>query len=231
MDDWFSRIASILLCSIALSGLTIAQQEEESLFYITGAVRNSGAYKLKGRPSVLKLIEAAGGLTDNHTPTAIIIRESRTPQEELTTHIVDINSLLRGVITKEAYLEPGEIVVVSSGQLFFISGEVNAPGSFRYNVGITLRQAISLAQGMTSHAEPDRAYISRVDAASGKGQVITVDLGEIMKGKKEDVAIEPGDVIVVPSNRPKSTDDLRRLIDTPPLRGLPSVQRGSYKKG
>lgn len=237
MDDWFNRIASILLCSIALSGSTIARQEEESLFYITGAVRNSGAYKLKGRPSVLQLIEAAGGLTDKHNSTAIIIREPRNPQEELTSRIVDINRLLRGVITEESYLQPGEIVLVQSVELFYVSGEVNAPSSFRYSEGMTLRQAISLAQGMTSDAAPDRAYISREVEASEKRQVITVDLGEIMKGKKEDVAIEPGDLIVVPSNRSKSTnelprlDKLPRLIDTPPLRGLPSAPRESYKKG
>ena len=127
---------------------------------------------------------------------------------------------------------------MQSVELFYVSGEVNAPSSFRYNEGMTLRQAISLAQGMTSDAVPDRAYISREVEASEKRQVITVDLGEIMKGKKEDVAIEPGDVIVVPSNmskspsnRPKSIDELPRFIDTPPLRGLPSAPRGSYKKG
>src|SRR5688500_10047725 len=118
------QTASILLCCIALSGSTIAQQEKESLFYITGAVRNSGAYKLKGRPSVLQLIQAAGGLTDNHTSTAIIIREPRTPHEVQTSRIVDINSLTRGVITEESYLQPGEIVVVQSFPLFYVSGEV-----------------------------------------------------------------------------------------------------------
>ena len=228
----FQQTASILLCSIVLSGSTIAQQDKERLFYITGAVRNPGPYSLQGRPTVLKLILAAGGLTDSHTATALIIRVPRTSQEEQTIRIVDINNLLRGVFTVEAYLQPGEIVVVSSDRLFYVSGEVNAPGPFRYNDGITLRQAISLAQGMTSHAESGRAHINRPVAASGRLQVITVDLGEIMKGKKEDVAIEPGDVIVVPPNRLKrSIEDLRRFMDTPPLRGLPSAQRGSYKKG
>jgi protein involved in polysaccharide export with SLBB domain len=233
------QTVSILLCSISLSGSTIARQEKESLYYITGAVRNSGAYRLQGRPSVLQLIQAAGGLTGNHTSTAIIIREPRTPHEVQTSRLVDIDSLNRGVITEESYLQPGEIVIVLSVQLFHVSGEVNAPGSFRYNEGMTLRQAISLAQGMTSQAVPDRAYISREVAASEKRQMIPVDLGEIMKGKKEDVALEPGDMIVVPSNRSKSIDklprksidELPRLIDTPPLRGLPSAQRGSYKRG
>ncbi|HEX5733971.1 MAG TPA: SLBB domain-containing protein [Blastocatellia bacterium] len=231
------QTASILLCFIALSGSTIARQEVESLYYITGAVRNSGAYKLQGRPSVLQLIQAAGGLTDYHASTAIIIREPRTPDETQTSRIVDISSLNRGVVTEESYLQPGEIVIVSSVQLFHVSGEVNAPGSFRYDKGMTLRQAISLAQGMTSKAVSDRAYINREVAASGERQVITVDLGEIMKGKKEDVAIEPGDMIVVPSYRSKSIDErprldeLPRFIDTPPLRGLPSTPKGSYKKG
>jgi polysaccharide export outer membrane protein len=222
--------ALILLCSISLHGSTLAQQKKESHLYITGAVRKSGAYKFEGRPTVLQLIQAAGGLTDEHGSTAIIIRESQN-LDEIRQKRIDINSLTKGVITEDSYLQPGDIIFVPTVPLFYVVGEVNSPGSFSYKEGMTLRQAISLAQGTTFNAVRERVCIIREDAASGKRQEINVDLGEVMKGKKEDVAIEPYDILVVPSSKSKSLNDLPRLIDTPPLRGMPSRQNGSDKKG
>ena len=223
--------ALILLCSIALPDSTLSQQKNESHVFITGAVRKSGLYKLEGRLTVLQLIQAAGGPTDNNISTAIILRESQSLEGTQQKRIfVDLSSLAKGIITDDAYLQPGDIVLVQSIRVFYVSGEVNAPGSFPYKEGMTLRQAISLAQGTTYNAVRDGVRIIRDYATGEKRQEIIVDLDEVMKGKKEDVGIEIGDIIIVPSSRSK-TIDLPRLIDTPPLRGLPSQQNRSHKKG
>jgi polysaccharide export outer membrane protein len=101
-------------------------------------------------------------------------------------------------------IEPGDIVYVPPANVFFVAGEVNAPGSFRLKEGTTLRQAISLAQGTTFKAKLGRGVIFRDNPKSGKRDEIHVDIADVMSGKKDDLPILPNDVIIVPNSRAKS---------------------------
>src|SRR5262245_25647383 len=74
---------------------------------------------------------------------------------------VNINGLFRGDLDKNMRLDPRSIVHIPQAEVFFVGGDVNAPGSFMFKEGATLRQAITLAQGMKSTAATDRAIIFR----------------------------------------------------------------------
>jgi polysaccharide export outer membrane protein len=102
------------------------------------------------------------------------------------------------------FLEPGDIVNIPPADLFFVAGEVNGPGAFPLKEGTTLRQAISLAQGMTFKAVTGRGIIFREDPQTGKRQELQLDVGAVMSGKREDVVILPNDVIIVPNSRMKT---------------------------
>ncbi len=117
---------------------------------------------------------------------------------------VNINGLFRGDFDKNMYLDPRSIVHIPQAEVFFVGGEVNAPGSFTHKEGTTLRQAISLAQGMKFKAAADRAIIFREDPVTRKRLEIKVDAGKVMNGKQEDVAINPNDIIIIPNSRGKS---------------------------
>ena len=117
---------------------------------------------------------------------------------------VNINGLFRGEFDKNMRLYPRSVVNIPQAEVFFVGGEVNAPGSFMFKEGATLRQAITLAQGMKSRAASDRAIIFREDPVTGKKQEIRVDAGKIMNGKQEDVAITANDIVIIPNSRAKS---------------------------
>jgi polysaccharide export outer membrane protein len=117
---------------------------------------------------------------------------------------VNINGLFRGEFDKNMRLYPRSIVHIPQAEVFFVGGEVNAPGSFMFKEGATLRQAITLAQGMKSRAASDRAIIFREDPVTRKKQEIRVDAGKIMNGKQEDVAITANDIVIIPNSRAKS---------------------------
>jgi polysaccharide biosynthesis/export protein len=117
---------------------------------------------------------------------------------------VNINGLFRGDFDKNMYLDPRSIVHIPQAEVFFVGGEVKAPGSFMFKEGATLRQAITLAQGMKSTAASDRAIIFREDPVTRKKQEIRVDVGKIMNGKQEDVVITANDVVIIPNSRGKS---------------------------
>jgi protein involved in polysaccharide export with SLBB domain len=102
------------------------------------------------------------------------------------------------------YVEPGSTVHIPHAEVFFVAGEVRAPGSFPFKEGTTLRQAISLAQGMNFKAAPNRGLIFRENPVTRKREEIKVDIGAVMNGKKEDVVIMANDVIIIPNSRLKS---------------------------
>jgi polysaccharide export outer membrane protein len=209
-------------------------QLNSHVFFIQGSVNRPGAYQMEGKPSLMKLISVAGGLSANHGSTAFIIRDvtrpagdsapkllsvadaktstnqSQSPVPEMTEDEryelvrVSINGLFRGDFDKNMYIEPGSVVHIPPADIFFVAGEVRAPGQFPFREGTTLRQAISLAQGMTYKAAPKRAIIFREEAISKKRTEIRVDVADVMDGKKEDIAIMANDIIVVPNSKFKS---------------------------
>jgi polysaccharide biosynthesis/export protein len=117
---------------------------------------------------------------------------------------VNINGMFRGEFDKTMRLDPRSIVHIPQAEVFFVGGDVNAPGSFMFKEGATLRQAITLAQGMKSTAASDRAIIFREDPVTRKRQEIRVDAGKIMNGKQEDVTITANDIVIIPNSRGKS---------------------------
>jgi polysaccharide export outer membrane protein len=197
----------------------IVREYNSRSFFIQGAVRNPNVYQIEGRPTLLELLTLAGGLTNNHGSLALIIRKLKVEQVEATDDNataqktdevpkfelkkVNISGLLKGQFDQNVFLEPGDIVHIPETEVFFVAGEVNAPGPFPLKEGTTLRQAISLAQGTKPQAALGDGIIFREDS-TGKRQEIRVDIGAIMKGKKEDIPIAANDIIIVPNSRTKS---------------------------
>jgi polysaccharide export outer membrane protein len=189
-------------------------------YFIHGAVHNPGMYQIDGAPSLLRLVAMSGGLTENHGSQALILREraATAPDEpevsgegedaatEPVYNVVTVNlaGLLRGDLNANAILEPGDVVHISPASVFYVAGEVRAPGSFPLKDGTTLRQAVSLAQGLTFTAAAGRAVIFREDTRRGERIEIPVELDDVMNGKKADIALMENDVVIVPNSRAKS---------------------------
>ena len=112
-----------------------------------------------------------------------------------------IAGLYRGNFDQNMSLEPNDIVTIPPTDLFFVSGAVKAPGSFPLKDGTTLRQALALAQGLTSHANAGKTLIFRENPETGTRKEMSVDAGKIMSGKQEDVIIYQNDVIIVPNSQ------------------------------
>lgn len=73
----------------------------------------------------------------------------------------------------------------------YVAGEVERPGAVTFGEGLTLTQAITNAGGWTSTARLHAVTMLRGD------EVLRVDLRAILKGKDADLALLPGDRLVV----------------------------------
>lgn len=220
----------------------VVKQFNSHTFLIQGSVFKPGAYQIEGRPSLFTLISVAGGLADNHGSTAFIIREikkrpaesankaSGSPDDdsedarEFTVKTANIGGLLKGKLGQNnVILEPGDTVSIPKADLFYVVGEVNASGSFPLSDGMTVRQALALAQGTTPNAKAGDSSIMRTDD-SGKFQEIKVDLDAVLKNKTPDVVLQANDMIIVPNSRGKTVmNNLLKAF------GIGAAQRGVYR--
>ena len=81
--------------------------------------------------------------------------------------------------------------VTMTAKVFYVQGEVNAPGQFQLMSGTTLLQAIAGARGPTAFANLRKVTIAR------QGKIYTYDIKALEKDPSKDVVIEAGDVIKV----------------------------------
>jgi polysaccharide export outer membrane protein len=60
-------------------------------------------------------------------------------------------------------IDPLVNVSVKEYRPFFITGEVEEPGAYPYQPGLTLRRAISIAGGLTERASRSKMYVTKKD--------------------------------------------------------------------
>jgi polysaccharide export outer membrane protein len=211
-----------LLGKLKAAGLTVSQLEEKiksllsrgyvnnpqvtilvreyhsARISVIGAVKNPGVYELIGRRTLLELIAAAGGLTEEAGKTLILIRTAEGGGFKVK---VNLKKLINEGDTSLNYvLSPGDVVSIPREEMIniYVSGEVNSPGevTFRLSDEPTVLQAIAKAGGLTDKAAKTRVKIIRTNE-EGKKITIKVNLKDIMSGKKEDIPLFPNDVIMV----------------------------------
>jgi polysaccharide biosynthesis/export protein len=126
------------------------------------------------------------------------------PAEDPDYELIKVNltALYKGQFDQR--VEPGDIINIPRADVFYVTGEVKSPGSFTLKEGTTLRQAVSLAQGLTFNAKASRGVIFREDSALGSRQEIKVDIRDIINGKEDDIPLQANDVVIIPNSKTKS---------------------------
>jgi len=98
---------------------------------------------------------------------------------------------------------PGAVVHLNNlpSRQVYVEGEVQKPGGFPLQPGMTAVQALALAGGVTDNSDPESAVLIRRDAC-GQPQGSKIDLAAATKkpGSAEDVALAARDVVVVPKS-------------------------------
>lgn len=120
-------------------------------------------------------------------------------QNQANLVVVDYYDLVhKGDFSQNVLLRNGDIVNVPRANEVLISGNVGKPGPIKFEDGMTLLQAITLAGDTTPIASPKNTYILR---KSKKGdEKIEIRLDKIKEGKMKDYRLKPDDVVVVPES-------------------------------
>ncbi|RJQ69907.1 MAG: periplasmic polysaccharide biosynthesis/export protein [Desulfobacteraceae bacterium] len=178
---------------VAVSVVTYQSQK----VFLLGEVRKPGPYVLSARTTLTALLAEAGGLTDKAgneititRPAAAQTKETPVPLAEAAqsqTFTRNLDTFKSGGAEANFVLAAGDTVYVPEAKRFFVTGEVRKPGVFKWETGMTVRQAISLAGGPSERGAPNRTEIIRgKDGAEEK-----------LRSKMPD-AVLPDDVVKVP---------------------------------
>jgi protein involved in polysaccharide export with SLBB domain len=100
-----------------------------------------------------------------------------------------VNQLEAQIVTglKGDYLvDPKVNVSVIEYRPFYINGEVDGPGGYPYQPGLTLRKAIALAGGFTERASKTKITVLSEGGVAGKQRQIDID-----------DMLRPGDIVTV----------------------------------
>lgn len=83
-------------------------------------------------------------------------------------------------------IDPRVSVTITEYRQFYVNGEVGKPGGFPFQPGLTVRKAISLAEGFTERASKKNIFI--ISEGENESDTRRVQLNS---------AVKPGDIITV----------------------------------
>lgn len=176
--------------------LAVDQYRSQQIF-VMGEVKQPGPLQFTGSMTLIEALARAGSVTERAGAEAVIVRSATgvaaapapVPTESTArgdTIRVDLLKLQSGTLTQNITLRPGDTIFVPRAETVFVSGQVRMPGEYVFRVGMTVRQALALAGGVTDRGSSRRVQIIRV--VDGKETTVSGDLQN---------AVKAGDTIVV----------------------------------
>jgi len=171
--------------------------------FVVGEVTRPGTYPLSGRTTLIEILSRAGQAGAG-TEVAIIRPSSEVSGPVLPEDVaapggetsaskqqaevirLSVHDIQSGQLDQNVVLRPNDTIFVSSSPRFYVSGEVRNPGAFFFSPRITVRQAISMAGGLTPDGSSGRLRIVR--EVKGRSKELKVKL---------DDPVQPGDTIMV----------------------------------
>ncbi|MGB9418817.1 MAG: polysaccharide biosynthesis/export family protein [Acidobacteriaceae bacterium] len=168
---------------------------------VLGQVRASGAYPIGTARPVVDILALAGGLNEV-ADRNIVIERRGDPDHPLHYNLANDGVL---ALQTSVLVYPGDTVMVPKAGIVYVLGDVNRPGGIvmdNNSSELTLLQALARAGGVSRTAKQGHAKLLRKDATGYHETQLS--LGEIQKGKQQDIALAPGDVLYVPFSYAKN---------------------------
>ena len=185
---------------------------------VIGAVNSPGVLQIEGSKTLVEVLSLAGGLKPEANYSVRITRQieegqiplpgaRNDPTGRFSIAEVDINEVMQATKPEHnIFIRRNDVISVSNAEMVYVIGGVNRAGAFalQQEEGVSILQAVSMANGLRQDSAPGKARILRVSADSGIRQEVPVDLKSILGGKQADFFLQPNDILFVPDSKMKS---------------------------
>ena len=184
---------------------------------VLGSVRTPGVFQVAQSKRLLEVLSLAGGLATD-AGDKIKISRLRTAAPLPLPGVVDDagTGYVVGTISVRNLIEKadtslnipvvdGDVIAVSKAELVFVMGAVKKAGGFALGnrTGISILQAISMAEGFDRTAAPTKAKLLREDKPGEDRTETVVDLKPILEGTAPDISLRANDILFVPTSGTK----------------------------
>jgi polysaccharide biosynthesis/export protein len=186
---------------------------------VFGAVTKPGIVQLRGHKTLYEVLSMAGGPSENAGSTLTLTRrreEGDIPLPgatvdktgQVSSAVVNMQQILDGrAAGADIEVKPNDTISVSqaNSNMIYVVGDVEHGGAFSLGgrERLSVLKALSLAGGLGRTAKPDKARIIRGTAGQESEKEKTVNINQIMKGKADDVMLQPQDILVIPTSSRK----------------------------
>jgi len=159
-------------------GVSVDQYRSQQIF-IMGEVRQPGSLQFTGSMSIIEALARVGSTTERAGPEAVILRSSNggsqpdaaaieraqnaaADENSKDPNIIRINlQNLQGTLSQNVELRAGDTIFVPRAESVFVSGQVRSVGEYVFRKGMTVRQVLTLAGGVTERGSTRRIQIIR----------------------------------------------------------------------
>jgi polysaccharide export outer membrane protein len=161
------RVAALLrargLVRDAQVVVTVVQFKSRQVSLL-GLVQRPGRYALEeGIYRLSDVLALAGGLLPDGGDTVTLVRMR---DDQMQRQEIDLPALFgSGDPALNPEVMPGDTIYVARAPVFYIYGEINRPGAFRLDKGMTVMQALSLSGGLTPRGTEKDMQIRRRDSS------------------------------------------------------------------
>ncbi|WP_439534081.1 polysaccharide biosynthesis/export family protein [Polymorphobacter sp.] len=143
---------------------------------VAGRVTNPGIVPLDQPYRALEVLLRSGWIRDNGANYVFLRRPGQAERR------LAVEELVRGDYEKDPLMQPGDTLYVPDADNFYVYGAINQSGSFPILPGMTVRQALALAGGVSATGS-----INKVSLLRGDAKEVDADLSQ--KLQKNDVLV------------------------------------------
>lgn len=161
----------------------VVEQQHSRQVSILGHVNKPAKYSLEQPSRLLDILAMAGGITRDGSDIVRLIRNSNTDrQEQLDINIREM--LVSGEMSNNLRIESNSIIYVAPMDKFYIYGQVNRPGTYRLEPGMTVMQALAVGGGINVKGSKRGLHINR---HINDGSIETIEADVTMRLQANDV--------------------------------------------
>ena len=176
--------------------------ENGPVIFLSGEFLRPGKWQIPKNvtPTLVGVILSSGGTTDKADLTRV--RVMRIAQNKGVVEEVNVQKILDGGgLTSDITLDEGDVITIPAGptSLVYLTGNVVRQGSFPLKAGEKLSAYGAILQngGFARFADEAGVYVLRA-VPDGSKVRLPVNIKEIKRGRRADVQLQSGDIIVVP---------------------------------
>lgn len=174
-----------------------------SFVSVKGNVKRPKTFEIKPGETISDLITFSGGFNgDAYTENITVNRPNGKQMEIITLPKKDFSHF--------ALKNKDSIIIGQVSNKFAnrvqINGAVWRPGYYAISEEIaTIKDLIKSAEGLRERAYLDRVLLSRLNEGSMVREIISINVGDILSGKTNDIKLQNDDILTI-----NSVDDLRQ---------------------